>query len=50
MQPTPQLAEKITRPVSVPSQARAKGYIFQIFMAPAMLGVANAQAVGLKNP
>jgi hypothetical protein len=39
------LVEKITHPVSLPSQAGAKGNIIQSFFAPAMLGAANAQAV-----
>jgi hypothetical protein len=46
MQPTAQLAAKISLPVELPSQAGAKGYIIQAFVAPAMLGAANAQAVG----
>jgi hypothetical protein len=46
MQPTAQLATKITPPVMLPSQAGSKGQIIQALMAPAILSAANAQVVG----
>jgi hypothetical protein len=49
MQPTAQLAGKNHRPISLPSQAGAKGYIIQAFVAPAMLGAPDAQAVGWRK-